>query len=151
VATPSALTNSAPRSTWSVGRATVDLHRAHPLSASAECAVPVHDRTERSLVARSAMCYEGDAVLPTTPATRGIVLTHEQNELLTRVEGDAPMGRLMRSTLDPAPLRASRPMARRSVASSAPTTSPSRQRRSRGLSPKCPHRGCSLVLARNEL
>jgi phthalate 4,5-dioxygenase len=82
------------------------------------------------------------------------VLTYEQNERLTRVEGDAPMGRLMRNywipavlsaqlVADGAPLRV-RLLGRDHVAFRAADG------RVGFFAEACPHRGCSLVLARNE-
>jgi nitrite reductase/ring-hydroxylating ferredoxin subunit len=83
------------------------------------------------------------------------MLTHEQNELLTRVEGDAPMGRLMREhcwvpalltsqiTPDGAPMRV-RLLGRDHVAFRASDG------RVGFFDEGCPHRGTSLVLARNE-
>jgi phthalate 4,5-dioxygenase oxygenase subunit len=82
------------------------------------------------------------------------VLTHDQNDRLTRVEGDAPMGRLMRRYWIPAVLSS------QLVADGTP-----QRVRLLGLdhvafratdgrvgffAEGCPHRGCSLVLARNE-
>ena len=81
------------------------------------------------------------------------MLTHEQNERLTRVEGDAPMGRLMRNYWIPAILSA------QLVADGAPVRvrllghDHVAFRASDGrvgfFAEGCPHRGCSLVLARN--
>lgn len=83
------------------------------------------------------------------------MLTHEQNERLTRVEGDAPMGRLMRehywipallsAQLEPdgAPQRV-RLLGEDHVAFRASDG------RVGFFAEACPHRGCSLVLARNE-
>src|SRR5271156_4040958 len=82
------------------------------------------------------------------------MLTHEQNELLVRVEGDAPMGRLMRrywipaclSTqleADGAPLRV-RLLGHDYVAFRATDG------RLGFFDERCPHRSASLVLARNE-
>jgi phthalate 4,5-dioxygenase oxygenase subunit len=84
-----------------------------------------------------------------------VVLTREQNELLTRVEGDAPMGRLMREHYwipaalssqiveDGAPLRV-RLLGEDYVAFRATDG------RVGFFDERCPHRGTSLVLARNE-
>jgi phthalate 4,5-dioxygenase len=83
------------------------------------------------------------------------LLTHEQNDRLTRVEGDAPMGRLMREHYwIPAVLSA------QLVADGAPRrvrllgTDYVAFRATDGrvgfFAEACPHRGCSLVLARNE-
>jgi phthalate 4,5-dioxygenase len=85
----------------------------------------------------------------------GRMLTHEQNEALTRIEGDAPMGQLMREhawipavlsaqlEADGAPLRV-RLLGTDYVAF----------RDTNGrvgfLDERCPHRNVSLVLARNE-
>lgn len=83
------------------------------------------------------------------------MLTKEQNELLTRVEGDAPMGHLMRenywfpfalsSQLEPAdaPFMA-RLLGRNYVALRAPDG------RLGFFDEGCPHRGASLALARVE-
>jgi phthalate 4,5-dioxygenase oxygenase subunit len=83
------------------------------------------------------------------------LLTHEQNERLTRVEGDAPMGRLMREhywipavlsaqlVADGAPVRV-RLLGDDHVAFRAADG------RVGFFAEACPHRGCSLVLARNE-
>jgi phthalate 4,5-dioxygenase oxygenase subunit len=83
------------------------------------------------------------------------MLTQEQNDRLTRVEGDAPMGRLMRehywipallsAQLEPegAPVRV-RLLGEDHVAFRA------RDGRVGFFAEACPHRGCSLVLARNE-
>jgi len=83
------------------------------------------------------------------------VLTREQNERLTRVEGDAPMGRLMREhywipavlsaqlVADGAPVRV-RLLGTEYVAFRATDG------RVGFFAEACPHRGCSLVLARNE-
>jgi phthalate 4,5-dioxygenase len=81
--------------------------------------------------------------------------TQEQNELLTRIEGDAPMGKLMREhywipallssqlVADGAPIR-SRLVGRDYVAFRATDG------RVGFFDEACPHRGTSLVLARNE-
>jgi phthalate 4,5-dioxygenase oxygenase subunit len=83
------------------------------------------------------------------------VLTREQNELLTQVEGDAPMGRLMRDHYwvpaalssqvveDGVPLRV-RLLGQDVVAFRATDG------RVGFLDERCPHRGTSLALARNE-
>jgi phthalate 4,5-dioxygenase oxygenase subunit len=83
------------------------------------------------------------------------VLTREQNELLTQVEGDAPMGRLMRDHYwvpaamssqvveDGVPLRV-RLLGQDFVAFRATDG------RVGFLDERCPHRGTSLALARNE-
>ncbi len=83
------------------------------------------------------------------------MFTTEKNELLTRVEGDAPMGRLMRDhywipacvstqlIADGAPLRV-RLLGRDYVAFRASDG------RVGFFDERCPHRGTSLVLARNE-
>jgi phthalate 4,5-dioxygenase oxygenase subunit len=83
------------------------------------------------------------------------VITQEQNELLTRVEGDAPMGLLMRENYwipalvssqleaDGAPARV-RLLGRNYVAFRATDG------RIGFFDEGCPHRGTSLVLARNE-
>jgi nitrite reductase/ring-hydroxylating ferredoxin subunit len=83
------------------------------------------------------------------------MLTHEQNEVLTRIEGDAPMGQLMRDYCW-VPFALSTQL--------VPDGAPRRVRllgtdyvafRDAGrrigfLDEKCPHRNASLVLARNE-
>ena len=83
------------------------------------------------------------------------MLTREQNELLARVEGDAPMGRLMRAhywipacvssqlVADGAPLRV-RLLGKNYVAFRATDG------RVGFLDERCPHRGTSLAFARNE-
>jgi len=83
------------------------------------------------------------------------VLSAEDNELLTRIEGDAPMGHLMREhywvpallssqlVADGAPVR-SRLLGRDHVAFRASDG------RIGFFDEACPHRGTSLVLARNE-
>src|SRR5215470_1945360 len=83
------------------------------------------------------------------------MLTQEQNELLTRVEGHAPMGRLMREhywipacvssqlIADGAPIRV-RLLGKDYVAFRASDG------RVGFFDERCPHRGTSLVLARNE-
>ena len=82
-------------------------------------------------------------------------ITQEQNELLTRVEGDAPMGRLLREHYwIPACLSA------QLVADGAPqrvrlfgknyAAFRATDGRVGFLNERCPHRGASLVLARNE-
>ncbi len=82
------------------------------------------------------------------------MLTHEQNERLTRVEGDASMARLMRNYWMPAILSA------QLVADGAPVrvrllgnghvAFRATDGRVGFFAEGCPHRGCSLVLARNE-
>lgn len=83
------------------------------------------------------------------------MLSHAQNELLVRVEGDAPMGRMMRQhywipacmstqlEADGAPLRV-RLLGQDYVAFRATDG------RLGFFDEQCPHRGTSLVLARNE-
>jgi phthalate 4,5-dioxygenase len=83
------------------------------------------------------------------------MLTREQNDLLTQVEGDAPMGRLMREhywipalmssqvVADGVPLRV-RLLGQDFVAFRATDG------RVGFLDERCPHRGTSLALARNE-
>ena len=83
------------------------------------------------------------------------MLTREENELLTRVEGDAPMGRLMREhywlpfalsaqlIADGAPF-AARLLGKDYVAYRATDG------RIGFMPERCPHRGASLLLARNE-
>lgn len=83
------------------------------------------------------------------------MLTKENNELLTRVEGDAPMGRMLqdwywvpavraaRLEADGAPLRV-RLFGRKFVAFRATDG------RVGFLDEACPHRGASLAIARNE-
>lgn len=83
------------------------------------------------------------------------LLSYEQNELLTRIEGNAPMGALMREhywipacvssqlVADGAPLRV-RLLGKDHVAFRATDG------RVGFLDERCPHRGTSLVLARNE-
>ena len=86
---------------------------------------------------------------------RRTMLTREENELLCRVGADAPMGRMLRRYWIPAALstraRSRRRTAAHAAASAriwsrfAPATAPS------ACSTRhCPHRGASLVLARNE-
>jgi phthalate 4,5-dioxygenase oxygenase subunit len=82
-------------------------------------------------------------------------ITREQSELLARVEGDAPMGQLLRENYwipaclsaqlvaDGAPLRV-RLLGRDHVAFR------DSDGRAGFLDERCPHRGASLVLARNE-
>jgi len=82
-------------------------------------------------------------------------ITHEQNEMLVRVEGDAPMGRLMRENYwipacltsqlvaDDAPQRV-RLLGKDYVAFRASDG------RVGFFDERCPHRGASLVLAHNE-
>ena len=82
------------------------------------------------------------------------MLTHEENERLTRVEGDAPMGSLMRNYWIPAVLSA------QLVADGAPVrvrllgndhvAFRATDGRVGFFAEGCPHRGCSLVLARNQ-
>lgn len=83
------------------------------------------------------------------------MVTREQNDLLTRVEGDAPMGKLMRENYwipacvstqliaDGAPLRI-RLLGKDYVAFR------DTEGRIGFLDERCPHRGVSLVLGRNE-
>jgi phthalate 4,5-dioxygenase oxygenase subunit len=84
-----------------------------------------------------------------------VAITHEQNELLVRVEGEAPMGRLMRESYwipaclsaqlaaEEAPQRV-RLLGKDYVAFRATDG------RIGFFDERCPHRGASLVLARNE-
>jgi len=82
------------------------------------------------------------------------VLTREENELLCRVEGDAPMGRMMRRYWVPAALtteleaggapRRTRLFGEDLVAFRADDGTVGI------LDENCPHRGASMVLARNE-
>ncbi len=84
------------------------------------------------------------------------MLTHEQNERLTRIEGDAPMGRLIREHYwIPALLvsPSSWPTARRSACrllGNDHVAFRATDGRVGFFAEACPHRGCSLVLARNE-
>ena len=83
------------------------------------------------------------------------MLTHEQNELLTRVEGDAPMGRLMREhywipALLSAQLEADGAPQRVRLLGSDHVAFRASDGRVGFFAEACPHRGCSLVLARNE-
>ena len=82
------------------------------------------------------------------------MLTYEQNERLTRVEGDAPMGRLMRNYWIPAVLSAQlladgAPLRVRLLGSDH-VAFRAADGRVGFFDEACPHRGCSLVLARNE-
>ena len=83
------------------------------------------------------------------------MLTHEQNELLTRVEGDAPMGRLMREhywipALLSAQLEADGAPQRVRLLGEDHVAFRASDGRVGFFAEACPHRGCSLVLARNE-
>ncbi len=83
------------------------------------------------------------------------MLTAEENDLLTRVEGDAPMGRLMRQHWAPVCLveEVAEPDGT-PVLVEALGTRMAAFRDSDGLlgllDEKCPHRGASLLLGRNE-
>ncbi len=95
------------------------------------------------------------AYRPDHQEERQLMVTHSENELLTRVEGDAPMGRLLREhywipalvssqlVADGAPIR-SRLLGRNYVAFRATDG------RIGYFDEACPHRGTSLALARNE-
>src|SRR5688500_12239618 len=83
------------------------------------------------------------------------VLTSEQNELLTRIEGDAPMGRLMREHCwIPAALsiHLAADAARRRIRLLGTDYVAFRDTNGEVgfLDEGCPHRNASLVLARNE-
>ena len=84
------------------------------------------------------------------------MLTHEENDLLCRVEGDAPMGQLMRRHWQPACLseevaRARRRAGARAPARRGPRRVPRHRRpRRRARTSICPHRRASLVFGRNE-
>jgi phthalate 4,5-dioxygenase oxygenase subunit len=82
------------------------------------------------------------------------MLTYEQNEQLTRVEGDAPMGRLMRNYWIPAVLSAQLvadgPPVRVRLLGTDYVAFRATDGRVGFFAERCPHRGCSLVLARNE-
>src|SRR6478736_6024650 len=69
------------------------------------------------------------------------MLTQEENELLCRVEGNAPMGQLMRRHWLPACL---------SEEVAQPDGTPVRIRKLGVLDEHCPHRRASLALGRNE-
>src|SRR5687768_12353807 len=83
------------------------------------------------------------------------MLTREDNERLTRVEGDAPMGRLMRRHWTPVCLleevaeRDGAPVAARVFGQDLVVFRDS-DGRVGVLDRYCPHRGASLVLGRNE-
>jgi phthalate 4,5-dioxygenase len=83
------------------------------------------------------------------------LLTHEQNERLTRVEGDAPMGRLMREhywipAVLSAQLEADGAPRRVRLLGTDYVAFRATDGRVGFFAEACPHRGCSLVLARNE-
>lgn len=83
------------------------------------------------------------------------MLTHQENELLCRVEGEAPMGRLMRQHWTPVCLIEEvdqpdgQPVHARAFGSSLVVFRDS-DGRVGVLDEACPHRGASLVLGRNE-
>src|SRR6478609_1465669 len=99
------------------------------------------------------MCYEGERGSSHDHETRGtVVLTHEQNERLTRVEGDAPMGRLMREhywipALLSAQLEADGAPQRVRLLGEDHVAFRASDGRVGFFAEACPHRGCSLVLA----
>jgi phthalate 4,5-dioxygenase len=83
------------------------------------------------------------------------LLTHEQNERLTRIEGDAPMGRLMREhywipAVLSAQLEADGAPRRVRLLGTDYVAFRATDGRVGFFAEACPHRGCSLVLARNE-
>lgn len=83
------------------------------------------------------------------------MLTREQNEAITRVEGDAPMGRLMRAhSWIPAclggTLEADGPPHRVRLLGVDYVAFRDREQRIGFLDEACPHRSTSMVLARNE-
>ena len=83
------------------------------------------------------------------------MLTAEENDLLCRVEGDAPMGAIMRRHWLPACMSEEVAEARRRAGARAPARrGPGRvsrhARRVGVVGEHCPHRGASLALGRNE-
>jgi phenylpropionate dioxygenase-like ring-hydroxylating dioxygenase large terminal subunit len=83
------------------------------------------------------------------------LLTHEQNDRLTRIEGDAPMGRLMREhfwipAVLSAQLEADGAPRRVRLLGTDHVAFRATDGRVGFFAEACPHRGCSLVLARNE-
>jgi phthalate 4,5-dioxygenase len=83
------------------------------------------------------------------------MLTHDQNETLTRVEGDAPMGHLMREhywipAVLSSQLVADGTPVRVRLLGDDHVAFRTADGRIGFFAEGCPHRGCSLVLARNE-
>src|SRR6478672_8427898 len=108
-------------------------------------------RNVRPAAAAAPCVTKEHSVLPTTHATTGtVVLTHEQNELLTRVEGDAPMGRLIREhywipALLSAQLEADGAPQRERLLGEDHVAFRASDGRVGFFAEACPHRGCSLV------
>jgi phenylpropionate dioxygenase-like ring-hydroxylating dioxygenase large terminal subunit len=83
------------------------------------------------------------------------MLTREQNEALTRIEGDAPMGKLMREhcwipAVLSAQLEPDGPPKRVRLVGTDYVAFRDTEGRVGFLDERCPHRNASLVLARNE-